>query len=557
MATAVTKDGSVVYLPQEDKCGRKGRSYSLFSPSNSFSLLKPNGQQQLLRGPRRVVRLCVFALLLPAGLITVPLYVRLVLFPPAHYPMMPTDQRLLARHASSFWCQAQWTHMNGSYNAYVSSETPPASLTRSTHHMLYSTTLEDDVKEYWGFHLLKGSTVTISTCASTDGAQLMILRGVNNLHRCAWIGEEDSAEEREAPVGQTDHVVKDATETSPFFDKAISGEEPLLPEEARRRSNEVNLQGDDPDAGIPEAPTSEERQGELEHLLRKAIRMSKNKKEILRLLHMLHRSDDHPLPRHLQRRLGIISEDDEDTLKPQNSRDTPDRSYEKMPPPRRLRRETKELSTAVDFDGALEVFDEENGEADRKTHTAGTSQNPAESIIGGQVFFPEGLRVERGKFNQTNKNDGSNEEHVSSYSSSEEALASCEGVIMTLPLAAYRACSFRWTNQNKVVYDIPITGTYYFVFSSDNEIASNNLFFNLTLQRVTYDTKSAVRLCTNATECSLPLSFWSDDQTLVEVPEEKSWSNTYVLDTVCRPRVPLFLAFILAAPLLILLCAFH
>ena len=55
--------------------------------------------------------------------------------------------------------------MNGSYNAYVSSETPPASLTRSTHYMLYSTTLEDDVKEYWGFHLLKGSTVTISTCA--------------------------------------------------------------------------------------------------------------------------------------------------------------------------------------------------------------------------------------------------------------------------------------------------------------------------------------------------------------------------------------------------------
>lgn len=65
----------------------------------------PDGQQQLLRGPRRVVRLCVFALLLPATLITIPLYARLVLYPPAHYPMMPTDQRLLAQHASSFWCQ--------------------------------------------------------------------------------------------------------------------------------------------------------------------------------------------------------------------------------------------------------------------------------------------------------------------------------------------------------------------------------------------------------------------------------------------------------------------
>lgn len=80
----------------------------------------PDGQQQLLRGPRRVVRLCVFALLLPAALITVPLYVRLVLYPPAHYPMMPTDQRLLAHHASSFWCQVSdpstptHTHTEGS-----------------------------------------------------------------------------------------------------------------------------------------------------------------------------------------------------------------------------------------------------------------------------------------------------------------------------------------------------------------------------------------------------------------------------------------------------------
>lgn len=56
-----------------------------------------------------MARLCVFSLLLPAALITVPLYVRLVLYPPAHYPMMPTDQRLLARHASSFWCQVSAT----------------------------------------------------------------------------------------------------------------------------------------------------------------------------------------------------------------------------------------------------------------------------------------------------------------------------------------------------------------------------------------------------------------------------------------------------------------
>lgn len=547
MATVLSRGDSIVYLPQEDRNSLKRRACNLFSP-NSFSLLKPNGQQQLLRGPRRVARLCVFSLLLPAALITVPLYVRLVLYPPAHYPMMPTDQRLLARHASSFWCQAQWTHMNGSYNAYVSSETPPASLTRSTHHMLYSTILEDDVKEYWGFHLLKGSTVTISTCASTDGGQLMILRGVNNLHRCAWIGEEDSAEDGDGMAGNPE----------PFSDEASDGHGPPLPQETKKVVNEVNLQGDDPARDRPEVTTSEERQEELERLLRQAIRMSKNNKEILRLLHLLQRSDDRPLPRHLQEKLGITPEEGEDAPVPHNSRDPPDRDSKNNPASRRKRRGIREVPPPGDFDRGLEVFDEgEKGVVRRRSKAAKAEQSPVETLVGGQVFFPEGLKFERGKFNQTNRNDGSNEEHVSSYSSSEEALASCEGVIMTLPLAAYRGCSFRWTEQNKVVYDIPVTGTYYFVFSSDNEISVNNLYFNLTLQRVTYDTETAVRLCANATECSLPLSFWSSEQTLVEVPEEQTWDHAYVLDTVCTPRVPVFFAFILAAPLLILLCAFQ
>ncbi|KAG0716943.1 hypothetical protein GWK47_008455 [Chionoecetes opilio] len=518
-----------------------------------------NGQQQLLRGPRRVVRLCVFALLLPAMLITVPLYVRLVLYPPAHYPMMPTDQRLLGRHASSFWCQAQWTNMNGSYNAYLTNDVPPASLTRSTHHMLYSTTLQDDVKEYWGFHLLKGSTVTMATCSTMDGAQLMILRGVKNLHRCAWIGEKDSVEDGEETGGKSEeHPAKGVAEHFPFSEETKYDEISLQPKEVWKVINEVSPQGDDPEAGTPGTPTSEERQGQLEYLLRKAIRVSSSNKEIQRLLHMLQRSEDRPLPRHLQQRLAIMSGEGEDVPTPHKSRQSPDRDPKNMSPATRERRETRERPPAEDFNGGLEIFDEgEQGRAGRQSSAAGTSQSPVESLIGEQVFFPEGLRFERGKFNQTNNNDGSNEEHVSSYSSSEEALANCEGVIMTLPLATYRGCSYHWTELNKVVYDIPVTGTYYFVFSSDNEIAPNDLYFNLTLQRVTYDTQSAVQQCANTTQCSLPLAFWSDTHTLVEVPEERSWSNAYVLDTVCQPRVPVFLAFILAAPLLILLCAFQ
>lgn len=368
----------------------------------------------------------------------------------------------------------------------------------------------------------------------------MILRGVNNLHRCAWIGEEDSAEDREE-----ENPTNGTGESSPLSQEADGGLEPPPPRKAANDTSEANLQSDDPEAATPGVTTSEERQQELEQLLRKAIRMSKNNKEILRLLHLLQRSEDRTLPRHLQQQLGMIPQDGS---APHTAQDSTDR----------VPREIRENPPTEDYGGSEVLDEEDKPDAKSRPNAAGSKpSSPVESIIGGQVFFPEGLRFERGKFNQTNKNDGSNEEHMSSYSSSEEALASCEGVIMTLSLKSYRGCSSRWTDLNRVVYDIPVTGTYYFVFSSDNEISANNLFFNLTLQRVTYDTKAAARLCANTSECSLPLSFWSSEQTLVEVPEENSWSNAYVLDTACQPRVPVFFAFILAAPLLILLCAFQ
>jgi len=158
--------------------------------------------------------------------------------------------------------------------------------------------------------------------------------------------------------------------------------------------------------------------------------------------------------------------------------------------------------------------------------------------------------------------DGSNEEHKSSYSSSEEALASCEGVLLALPLQPDRNCAnFNRLESNKISYEISKDGTYYFVFSSDNEIVINDLYFNLTLDKVVYDTTKNVANCTTAQNCSLELSFWSNDQTVVEVPVDENnpsnWDEYYVLDTICEPRVSVYLSLMLLVPLFILLCAFQ
>jgi peptidyl-prolyl cis-trans isomerase SDCCAG10 len=53
---------------------------------------------------------------------------------------------------------------NTTFNAYlmdaepiVQDEMVPVSMTRQL-------VMEDDMKEYWGFYLLRGSSVTVSTC---------------------------------------------------------------------------------------------------------------------------------------------------------------------------------------------------------------------------------------------------------------------------------------------------------------------------------------------------------------------------------------------------------
>lgn len=585
----MAESGSTTYIPMEIK---KTPSHP-FLRENNFTLLRPSkSDSPRMRGPRRVLRLCMFSLLLPALLITIPLYMRMVLYPPSQYPMMPTDQRLLSRHVSSVWCQAQLARMNGSFTAFLSPETPHILSSPRVHAMIHSIALGDDVKEYWGFHLLKGSKVTVSACSRYDGAQLMMLRGVENLRRCAWIGEEDSKEEEEelanmevpenkeevkGEEGELEEMEEEGEEEEPNQGLGMNAEganvngllmpekkmsefaereddQPEIVDEAQRgqTNNSEQPNGDGADeilrASLDEThprgqvDMSEERRQDLQQLLRQALSMSKDKKEILRILHSVGRERDQPLPQRIQQILGVT---------PTSS---PSRRRRSQPQLSLLRQER--AIDMEDADNAHEVFDEE--EPTRPTKVA-VKRPPEdiEKIVGGQIFFPEGLKFERGKFNQTTANDGSDEENVSSYSSSEEALASCEGVIMSLPLVSYRGCNIRWTEINKFTYDIPVTGTYYFVFSSENEINENKFFFNLTFERMVYDTTKSATVCENKTECLVPLSFWSTERAVVEVPEESTWDHSYVMDTTCEPRVAVYLTFILLVPFVILICAFQ
>jgi len=55
--------------------------------------------------------------------------------------------------------------MNASFDAYLMPEPPKIAPRAQKLQMSRHFELDDDLKEYWGFYLLKGSEVTVSSCA--------------------------------------------------------------------------------------------------------------------------------------------------------------------------------------------------------------------------------------------------------------------------------------------------------------------------------------------------------------------------------------------------------
>jgi hypothetical protein len=61
--------------------------------------------------------------------------------------------------------QAQKLQMNVSFDAFLMDRSPTLTPKAQKLSMIRHFELDDDTKEYWGFYLLKGSEVSVSSCA--------------------------------------------------------------------------------------------------------------------------------------------------------------------------------------------------------------------------------------------------------------------------------------------------------------------------------------------------------------------------------------------------------
>lgn len=156
---------------------------------------------------------------------------------------------------------------------------------------------------------------------------------------------------------------------------------------------------------------------------------------------------------------------------------------------------------------------------------------------------------------------------VSSVSSFEYGLFSCFGA--SILLAHEFEPSDQCTDidyllsgrQTQTSHHVEDNGYYYYIFYSDNDIISNDIYALFDIHKPTFQYENITKSCINQTECSFSLSMLSSDRVIVEIPtrngiELDERDDIHILISACEPRVGIFIIFPVAIMLIILGCAF-
>ncbi|XP_047544176.1 uncharacterized protein LOC125076189 isoform X1 [Vanessa atalanta] len=113
----------------------------------------------------------------------------------------------------------------------------------------------------------------------------------------------------------------------------------------------------------------------------------------------------------------------------------------------------------------------------------------------------------------------------------------------------------------KVDHTVTSDGYYYYIFYSDNDFVNNDIhaIFDIYKPTFQYSNISDSKMCLNQTECEFNINMFSDELVIVEVPTKDGLNNnddSFILMSVCHPRISVYIFFPVSVLLLILLFAF-
>lgn len=127
------------------------------------------------------------AIFLATIFFTVPLVIKFHVFKPYTKHLTTGDVIHVHERISTTWCQAveMSTDPPATFQSFLYESEPMVNeddIQRTV--VSYQMTLPNKAQKYWGFHLLRGSQVNISSCTRLYGGDLTVVAGYEALSRC-------------------------------------------------------------------------------------------------------------------------------------------------------------------------------------------------------------------------------------------------------------------------------------------------------------------------------------------------------------------------------------
>lgn len=515
--------GDSDYLDTTSNYSANIHSYYHENPTSHIACILflnvPDGSSKW-KGPRRVFIFCSTAIILPSLLISVPLLMRFVITGSNSYILHPSDMRMLDQRISTTWCEAETVAMNTSFTAYVTYGEPdtletPTNLPLFDKHM----SIPDDQKEYWGLYLLPGSTFTIKTCARFKGGTLLIVRGNNHMQYCAYVGENDSA-------GNSDQVSDSASFES--RGKAHGGNGHQSSKE--KGEDDVNILSKLKNF-LQHHPGS---RGKIQKTLQDWMLLNSSSSSSSNEFHEI------PLMNSTTtagKEVTISGEDDN------NGKDATTVPTIEHGTIRRRRRaidvlpDTESGENAAFEDNSVVNSNSTNDSIDNDDFILPHAKKSNASVLDilGQPTTESIWKTEHNQHggvinSNVSSEDGSMSESESSFSSSEEALLKCEGIIASFKVPHEETCTDQGSFESLTLKK-PITGMesnafqfqvqerdyYYFIFGSENEKETNLIRALFQLEKTEYQLPEPVHNCTGVTECQISFRFASSEKVHIVV----------------------------------------
>lgn len=461
-----------------------------------------------MHGVKRVIVFCLLIVILPSILITIPLYLRKILFADVVYEVAESDIIEIKDGISSIFCEKHSLRMDINFNAFQIRNKPTISTHQKHIRLKKSMTLPDDTLEYWGFYLLRGAHVKLKFCSRYEGSRILVVKGGRTLNTC----------------GLLDHNKNKYGAN--FLDSKIN----VFYEDIKEL---------DPSPSPPAAEDTEEKTS------------NKTKKEYFKNLKNQRKIDLDEEENHAEE---DTSDDDESEIKtttPVIPHIRP-KVYSKF-----SRNKTKHKPANQEEDNNF------LNRVKRQTlYNKLYKQDPKRRLKRDHVY-------ER-KYSHGGNAQNFTEDESTSISSFENGLFECYdgNILLAEGFPPQQNCSDPHYLENGsqrmvTVHEVTEDGYYYYIFYSDNDLVKNDIHAIFDIYKPTFQyhsNSSGTQGCVNSTNCSFPIGFMSDEIVIVEIPTrdgiEHEEDDIAKLYSKCHPRTYVYAIFPISVLILILSCAF-